>query len=251
MRQSAKTSICGRGRASSSAGIELMHNEIIVLGNSAGWAGDTISDHDVMVDAIDLPPLGRVLRSVGLPAAGQLDAAAASRVVAVLVKAEAARSRLIRGARHVMNDDSDIHSSRHARALVDGVISRRGRAHRPVCLRRHRASGPGWRRPDRGDRSGLLIGKLRGGLGDGPRIACRNCAYPGLAPPAEIGAPSLRGRRSSADIVARSTDRADQGVRPYHRGQRARRRDPKRELLLPAGAVGMRQDHNPANDRRS
>ena len=111
------------GRASSSAGIELMHNEIIVLGNSDRWAGGMIIDHDVMADAIDLPALGRVLCSVGLPAAGQLDAAASSRVVAVLAKAEAARSGLIRGARHIMNDDSDIHSSRHARALVGGVIA--------------------------------------------------------------------------------------------------------------------------------
>jgi cyanuric acid amidohydrolase len=111
------------GRASSSAGIELMHNEVIVLGNSARWAGDMVIAHDVMADAIDLPALGRVLHVVGLPAAGQLDAAAASRVVAVLAKAEAGRSGVIRGARHIMNDDSDIHSSRHARALVGGVIA--------------------------------------------------------------------------------------------------------------------------------
>jgi cyanuric acid amidohydrolase len=111
------------GRASTSAGIELMHNEIIVLGNSRDWAGDLVIAHDVMADAIDLPALTRVLEALGLAAPGQLDAPAADRVIAVLAKAEAARSGVIRGQRHTMNDDSDIHASRHARALVGGVLA--------------------------------------------------------------------------------------------------------------------------------
>src|SRR5271169_848284 len=100
-----------------------MHSEIIVLGNAAGWAGDQVIAHDVMADAIDLPALGRVLRALGLAENGQLDTGAAARVTAVLAKAEAGCSGSIRGARHIMNDDSDIHSSRHARALVGGVLS--------------------------------------------------------------------------------------------------------------------------------
>ncbi len=110
-------------RASASAGIELMHNEVIILGNSTSWAGDKIIAHDVMTDAIDLPALGRVLQAVGLGNSEQLDRTAADRVVAVLAKAEAARSGSIRGNRHVMNEDSDIHASRHARALVGGVLA--------------------------------------------------------------------------------------------------------------------------------
>ena len=43
--------------------------------------------------------------------------------VAVLAKAEAAPSGEIRGRRHSMLDDSDIHSTRHARALVGGVLA--------------------------------------------------------------------------------------------------------------------------------
>ena len=43
--------------------------------------------------------------------------------VAVLAKAEAAPSGEIRGRRHTMLDDSDIHSTRHARALVGGVLA--------------------------------------------------------------------------------------------------------------------------------
>ena len=37
--------------------------------------------------------------------------------------AEAAPTGEIRGRRHTMLDDSDIHSTRHARALVGGVLS--------------------------------------------------------------------------------------------------------------------------------
>ena len=45
------------------------------------------------------------------------------RVAAVLAKAEPSRSGEIRGRRHIMLDDSDIHASRHARALVGGVLA--------------------------------------------------------------------------------------------------------------------------------
>jgi cyanuric acid amidohydrolase len=97
--------------ASTSAGVELLRNEIVVLGNAAGWAGDLVIDHDVMKDAIDAEAARRVLARTG----GQ--------VVAVLAKAEAAPSGEIRGRRHTMLDDSDIHSTRHARALVGGVLA--------------------------------------------------------------------------------------------------------------------------------
>jgi cyanuric acid amidohydrolase len=111
------------GRASCSAGIELMNSEIIVLGNSADWTGDRVIAHHVMRDAIDFPAVGAVLGALGFVGAGQLDETAAARIDAVLVKAEASRSGTIRGARHIMNDDSDIHSTRHARAMVGGVVA--------------------------------------------------------------------------------------------------------------------------------
>ena len=77
------------------------------------------------------------------------------RLVAVLAKAEAARSGQIRGARHTMLDDSDIQASRHARALVGGVLAGGRRHHAAVRLRRRRAPGAGWRRPGRGDRAAI------------------------------------------------------------------------------------------------
>jgi cyanuric acid amidohydrolase len=110
-------------RASTSAGVELMNSEIVVLGNSAAWAGDRVIAHGVMHDAIDLPGVAAVLRELGFAAAGQLDPLSASRIDAVLAKAEASRSGAIRGARHIMGDDSDIQSTRHARALVGGVLA--------------------------------------------------------------------------------------------------------------------------------
>ena len=103
-------------RAACSAGVELDRCEVIVLGNSPAWAGDLIIGHDVMGDAIDLPAVQRALASVGA-------LADTSRVMAVLAKAEPSSTGLIRGLRHIMNDDSDINATRHARALVGGVIA--------------------------------------------------------------------------------------------------------------------------------
>jgi cyanuric acid amidohydrolase len=112
------------GRASCSAGVELTRNEVVVMGNSAAWGGDLAIAHAVMADAIDLPAVHRALAAAGLdPAGGQLAADQAARLVAVLAKAEPSSTGRIRGARHIMWDDSDINATRHARALVGGVIA--------------------------------------------------------------------------------------------------------------------------------
>jgi cyanuric acid amidohydrolase len=97
--------------ASTSAGVELLRNEIVVLGNSSAWAGDLVIDHDVMGDAIDADAARRVLARLR------------GETIAVLAKAEASPTGEIRGRRHTMLDDSDIHSTRHARALVGGVLA--------------------------------------------------------------------------------------------------------------------------------
>ena len=112
------------GRASASAGVELDRNEVIVLGNSAAWAGDLHLAHAVMRDAIDLPAVHAALRAAGLrPQDGQLPEAEQARLVALLAKAEPSSTGMIRGRRHIMSDDSDINATRHARALVGGVIA--------------------------------------------------------------------------------------------------------------------------------
>jgi cyanuric acid amidohydrolase len=111
------------GRASTSAGVELMHNEVVVLGNSQAWASDAIIAHRVMHDAIDLPAMLGALADAGLHPDGQLDDAARQALLAVLAKADPSSTGRIRGARHVMLDDSDINATRHARALVGGVLA--------------------------------------------------------------------------------------------------------------------------------
>jgi cyanuric acid amidohydrolase len=93
------------------------------LGNSAAWASDSVIAHRVMHDAIDLPAALAALTDAGLQVAGQLDAADRGRVLAVLAKADPSSSGRIRGARHIMLDDSDINATRHARALVGGVLA--------------------------------------------------------------------------------------------------------------------------------
>jgi cyanuric acid amidohydrolase len=111
------------GRASASAGIELLNHEIVVLGMSKTWSGPLVIDHGVMQDAIDIEPVRAALSRLGLPTQGQLKPQDRQRVVALLGKAEASHDGRLRGNRHTMLDDSDISSTRHARAFVCGALA--------------------------------------------------------------------------------------------------------------------------------
>ena len=102
--------------ASTSAGVELSHCEILVLGNAEGSASDLLIAHDVMEDGIDQAAVRRALRASGCETAPE-------RIVGVYAKAEASPSGRIRGRRHTMIDDSDINHTRHARAVVSAVIA--------------------------------------------------------------------------------------------------------------------------------
>ena len=104
--------------ASASAGIELNHNVVIVMGMSASAISPYIIAHDVMRDAIDAGAVTRALQAIGVGAERALDS-----VVNVFAKAEAAPDGQVRGARHTMLNDSDINSTRHARAAVGAVIA--------------------------------------------------------------------------------------------------------------------------------
>ena len=111
------------GVASTSAGVELMNCEILVIGNSVGAAGDLVIGHAVMQDAIDGEAVRQALRAAGLRVNGALDPAEASRIVNVFAKAEADPSGYVRRRRHTMLNDSDINNTRHARAVVGAVIA--------------------------------------------------------------------------------------------------------------------------------
>ncbi|QRG09875.1 ring-opening amidohydrolase [Xanthobacter dioxanivorans] len=110
------------GRASCSSGIELVGHEVVVLGMSAAWSGPLAIDHAVMGDAIDVAPVRAALARLGADA-DTLTTPADTPLVALLAKAEASRSGRIRGHRHTMLDDSDISSTRHARAFVAGALA--------------------------------------------------------------------------------------------------------------------------------
>jgi cyanuric acid amidohydrolase len=111
------------GRASTSAGIELLGHEIIVLGMSQAWSGPLAIDHAVMKDAIDIEPVRATLGRLGIQTTGQLAQEDRARVLAVIGKAEASHDGRLRGYRHTMLDDSDIASTRHARAFVCGALA--------------------------------------------------------------------------------------------------------------------------------
>jgi len=106
-------------RASASAGIELLSHEIVVLGMSSAWSGPLAIDHTVMADGIDVGPVRDTLARLG---ADPGQPSHKGKVVGLLAKAEASTDGILRGSRHTMNDDSDISSTRHARAFVAGAL---------------------------------------------------------------------------------------------------------------------------------
>jgi cyanuric acid amidohydrolase len=106
--------------ASASAGIELMHNVVIVMGNSRWSTSPFVIGHALMRDSIDLSSVIEALKRVGL---GLADARMQDRLVNIFAKAEASPGGMVRGFRHTMLDDSDVGSTRHARAAVGGLIS--------------------------------------------------------------------------------------------------------------------------------
>jgi cyanuric acid amidohydrolase len=67
-----------------------------------------------MKDAIDAAAILEVLDTIK---------AQNGSIVQVFAKAEAHPAGLIRGNRHTMNSDCDIHSTRHARAAVGGLLA--------------------------------------------------------------------------------------------------------------------------------
>lgn len=107
--------------ASTSAGVELMHNVVIVLGNSESSVSEFEIGHAVMNDAIDAAAVIAALKSVGLGVTPR--AAAGRELVNILAKAEASPDGNVRGFRHTMLEDTDISSTRHARAAVGGLIA--------------------------------------------------------------------------------------------------------------------------------
>ena len=109
--------------ASTSAGIELMNCEIIVMGNIAGSNSEFVVSHSVMRDAVDSEGVREALRAASIPVNGIVSPSDTNRIVNVFAKAEADPTGYVRKARHTMLNDSDINHSRMARAVVGGVVA--------------------------------------------------------------------------------------------------------------------------------
>lgn len=110
-------------RASASAGIELDGNVVIMLGESVGSRSPYRIGHTVMRDAVDAASVRRLIRDrFDLDVDADADLLR-QRLVNVLAKAEASPDGCVRGERHTMLDDSDINSTRHARAAVGAVLA--------------------------------------------------------------------------------------------------------------------------------
>lgn len=104
--------------ASVSAGIELENNVVIVMGMSAQASSEFVVAHGVMADAIDAASVRRTLEALGIRGGEEL-----RRIVNVFAKTEASPDGQVRGMRHTMLNDSDINSTRHARAVTGAVIA--------------------------------------------------------------------------------------------------------------------------------
>jgi cyanuric acid amidohydrolase len=100
--------------ASASAGVEVDCCEVVVLGHNPEARGPLRATHTVMRDALDAASVQLALERIR---------AAGGHLVHLFAKAEADPSGSVRGRRHTMLTDSDIHDTRHARAALGGLLA--------------------------------------------------------------------------------------------------------------------------------
>ncbi|HEV7790733.1 MAG TPA: ring-opening amidohydrolase [Pseudonocardia sp.] len=101
-------------RASASSGAELEDCHVLVVAESSMAANPLRALHGQMADALDIGSVAAVLEEV---------ARRGGTVRQIFAKAEADPSGSVRGHRHCMLTDSDINSTRHARAAVGGLLA--------------------------------------------------------------------------------------------------------------------------------
>jgi cyanuric acid amidohydrolase len=100
-------------RVAVSAGIEVPCDEVIVLGEAEGWAGDLVLGVRPMTDVLDLASVQSLVAGLGGPA----------RLRAVFAKGEPDVTGRVRGQRHTMLGDTDIDAQRHLRAALGAVVA--------------------------------------------------------------------------------------------------------------------------------
>lgn len=109
--------------ASISSGVEVLCNEVVVMGMSKSWSGSLRIAHRVMEDAIDMTSVQKVFSDLGFSSGHQLTKAEQQRLKAIFVKCEPDQSGYIHGARHTMLNDTDIDPQRHIRGAVGGLVA--------------------------------------------------------------------------------------------------------------------------------
>jgi len=110
-------------RVSASAGVEVMQDEVIVLGTAPGWVPGLSIAVRPMTDALDLAAIQSAFRGAGLSADPDVPPGQRSRIRAILAKGEPDRSLHVRGQRHTMLGDTDLDAQRHLRAALGAVIA--------------------------------------------------------------------------------------------------------------------------------
>lgn len=110
-------------RACVTPGIDLPRCEILVFGNSPAWTGDIAVAGTALRDMIDSPAVAEALRSLDMPATPQVSEKDRNRLLAVFVKGGPSTDDVIRGRRHVMWHDSDVHALRQFRAAIGGMLA--------------------------------------------------------------------------------------------------------------------------------
>ncbi len=110
-------------RASISSGVEVVSNEVIVLGNSSAWSGPLLVSCHVMQDALDIAGVTLALEGAGIHPSPQVSGVDRARIRGVFVKCEPDRRGRIAGNRHTMLDDTDIDAQRHIRGALGGLVS--------------------------------------------------------------------------------------------------------------------------------
>jgi cyanuric acid amidohydrolase len=109
--------------ASTSAGVEVQPNEVVVLGMSRHWSGSLRIQHRSMADALDIGAVHGVLADLGIDSLPQVSETDRARLRAVLVKCEPSRDGLIHGQPHTMWNDGDINPQRHIRSAVGAIVA--------------------------------------------------------------------------------------------------------------------------------
>jgi cyanuric acid amidohydrolase len=109
--------------ASTSAGVELLNCEIILLGNSTKSRSKYKIGHSVMKNSIDLSAVIEAMNVAGLAVDKLPNEEQKKKIVNIFAKAETPSDGYVKGRRTTMLTDSDINHTRQARSVVGAVIA--------------------------------------------------------------------------------------------------------------------------------